>query len=126
MRANKNPFLIKEGVSVSTNPRIRCQACASVLTNYNIRCAPMLGLPRLQGFSMKDDKIPKLKAVLGFCQQSAPFLVKEGVLLFLFFLVERFNQVLASFSEEGGIVRQAEFCEVCMFDLFFLFFHGIT
>ncbi|QHZ49234.1 hypothetical protein M654_022670 [Bacillus sp. NSP9.1] len=38
--------------SVSTNPRIRCQACASVLTNYNIRSAPMLGLPRLQGFSI--------------------------------------------------------------------------
>ncbi|AYQ16985.1 hypothetical protein D2B33_07425 [Bacillus paralicheniformis] len=38
--------------SVSTNPRIRCQACASVLTNSNIRCAPMLGLPRLQGFSI--------------------------------------------------------------------------
>ncbi|MCY9152978.1 hypothetical protein MOF16_14540, partial [Bacillus haynesii] len=56
------------------NPRIRCQACASVLTNYNIRCAPMLGLPRLQGFSitlsLKDDKIPKLEIVLGFCQQS--------------------------------------------------------
>jgi len=39
-------------LSVSTNPRIRCQACASVLTNSNIRCAPMLGLPRLQGFSI--------------------------------------------------------------------------
>ncbi|MPQ25382.1 hypothetical protein GA512_10050 [Bacillus paralicheniformis] len=41
-----------ERLSVSTNPRIRCQACASVLTNSNIRCAPMLGLPRLQGFSI--------------------------------------------------------------------------
>ncbi|KYC78465.1 hypothetical protein AAG663_00990 [Bacillus licheniformis] len=41
-----------DGFSVSTNPRIRCQACASVLTNSNIRCAPMLGLPRLQGFSI--------------------------------------------------------------------------
>ncbi|MGG4161032.1 hypothetical protein ABEV90_20870, partial [Bacillus licheniformis] len=39
-------------LSVSTNPRIRCQGCASVLTNSNIRCAPMLGLPRLQGFSI--------------------------------------------------------------------------
>ncbi|MCY7863186.1 hypothetical protein MOB86_00355, partial [Bacillus haynesii] len=60
--------------SVSPNPRIRCQACASVLTNSNIRSAPMLGLPRLQGFSitltLKDDKNPKQKAVLGFCQQS--------------------------------------------------------
>ncbi|MCY7915689.1 hypothetical protein MOB55_21480, partial [Bacillus haynesii] len=60
--------------SVSTNPRIRCQACASVLTNSNIRSAPMLDLPRLQGFSitlsLKDDKIPKLKNVLEFCQQS--------------------------------------------------------
>ncbi|KYC80058.1 hypothetical protein B4089_3278 [Bacillus licheniformis] len=37
---------------MSTNLRIRCQACASVLTNSNIRCAPMLGLPRLQGFSI--------------------------------------------------------------------------
>ncbi|MCY8224837.1 hypothetical protein MX159_15260, partial [Bacillus haynesii] len=59
------------------NPRIRCQACASVLTNSNIRSAPMLGLPRLQGFSitlsLKDDKIPKLRAVLGFCQQSEAF-----------------------------------------------------
>ncbi|OLF86895.1 hypothetical protein B4094_4313 [Bacillus licheniformis] len=33
------------------NPRIRCQACAPVLTNYNIRSAPVLSLPRLQGFS---------------------------------------------------------------------------
>ncbi|XBO86642.1 hypothetical protein AAGG52_04025 [Bacillus licheniformis] len=40
------------GLSVPTNPRIRCQACASVLTNFNIRSAPMLGLPRLQGFSI--------------------------------------------------------------------------
>ncbi|MDN5389046.1 MULTISPECIES: hypothetical protein [Bacillus] len=40
------------GFSVSTNPRIRCQVCASVLTNYNIRSAPMLDLPRLQGFSI--------------------------------------------------------------------------
>ncbi|MEC1852019.1 hypothetical protein P9E81_11360, partial [Bacillus licheniformis] len=39
-------------VSVSRNPRIRCQACASVLTNSNIRSAPMLDLPRLQGFSI--------------------------------------------------------------------------
>ncbi|KAA6450547.1 hypothetical protein FZC77_06520 [Bacillus swezeyi] len=39
-------------LSVSTNPRIRCQACASVLTNSNIRSAPMLGLPRLQRFSI--------------------------------------------------------------------------
>ncbi|AKQ75327.1 hypothetical protein B4090_4377 [Bacillus licheniformis] len=38
--------------SVSRNPRIRCQACASVLTNSNIRSAPMLDLPRLQGFSI--------------------------------------------------------------------------
>ncbi|KYC82423.1 hypothetical protein B4090_1062 [Bacillus licheniformis] len=37
---------------MSTNPRIRCQSCASVLTNSNIRSAPMLGLPRLQGFSI--------------------------------------------------------------------------
>ncbi|MEC1060890.1 hypothetical protein P9B21_15605, partial [Bacillus paralicheniformis] len=41
-----------ERLSVSRNPRIRCQACASVLTNSNIRSAPMLGLPRLQGFSI--------------------------------------------------------------------------
>ncbi|MED7752208.1 hypothetical protein N4Q45_01560, partial [Bacillus licheniformis] len=43
---------LPSGFSVSTNPRIRCQACASVLTNSNIRSAPMLGLPRLQGFSI--------------------------------------------------------------------------
>ncbi|MCY1630701.1 hypothetical protein R4T60_09890 [Bacillus paralicheniformis] len=47
-KAGKHPFRL----SVSTNPRIRCQACASVLTNSNIRSAPMLGLPRLQGFSI--------------------------------------------------------------------------
>ncbi|OLF94381.1 hypothetical protein CHCC14820_4225 [Bacillus paralicheniformis] len=47
-KAGKRPFQL----SVSTNPRIRCQACASVLTNSNIRSAPMLGLPRLQGFSI--------------------------------------------------------------------------
>ncbi|MGG3994370.1 hypothetical protein ABEV58_21425, partial [Bacillus paralicheniformis] len=47
--------------SVSRNPRIRCQACASVLTNSNIRSAPMLGLPRLQRFSI---------TLKGFCQKS--------------------------------------------------------
>ncbi|MEC1233104.1 hypothetical protein, partial [Bacillus paralicheniformis] len=41
-----------ERLSVLSNPRIRCQACASVLTNSNIRSAPMLGLPTLQGFSI--------------------------------------------------------------------------
>ncbi len=50
-------------LSVSTNPRIRCQSCASVLTNSYIRCAPMLLLPRLQGFSITliDDKDIKQK-----------------------------------------------------------------
>ncbi|TYS08806.1 hypothetical protein FZC70_14605 [Bacillus subtilis] len=38
--------------SVSTNPRIRCQSCASMLTNSDIRCASMLVLPRIQGFSI--------------------------------------------------------------------------
>ncbi|TWK14665.1 hypothetical protein CHCC20375_1413 [Bacillus licheniformis] len=62
MEANGRPILLvppakKEGKSfpsssVLSNPRIRCQACASVLTNSNIRSAPMLGLPRLQGFSI--------------------------------------------------------------------------
>ncbi|MDI5787689.1 hypothetical protein PO124_02130 [Bacillus licheniformis] len=58
---------------MSTNPRIRCQACASVLTNSNIRCAPMLGLPRLQGFSitLKDDK-SKLKSFWDFVNKLKP------------------------------------------------------
>ncbi|AYK64631.1 hypothetical protein D9C11_03220 [Bacillus subtilis subsp. subtilis] len=38
--------------SMSTNPRIRCQTYGPVLTNLYIRCAPVLGLPRLQGFSI--------------------------------------------------------------------------
>ncbi|ROT25895.1 hypothetical protein EGD80_17740 [Bacillus subtilis] len=42
----------RNGFSVLTNPRIRCQVCALVLTNENIRSAPMLAFPRLQGFSI--------------------------------------------------------------------------
>ncbi|AXV62784.1 hypothetical protein DTQ03_16165 [Bacillus subtilis] len=44
--------LLGRPFSVSTNPRIRYQSCASVLTNFNIRRAPMLALPRLQRFSI--------------------------------------------------------------------------
>ncbi|KYC81600.1 hypothetical protein B4090_1367 [Bacillus licheniformis] len=37
------------------------RACASVLTNSNIRCAPMLGLPRLQRFSdHAESKVDKI------------------------------------------------------------------
>ncbi len=59
---------------MSTNPRIRCQSCALVLTNFYIRCAPMLVLPRLQGFSitLKDEKILLYKE---------DFLLSEQVLL---------------------------------------------
>ncbi|API44903.1 hypothetical protein D9C17_15835 [Bacillus subtilis subsp. subtilis] len=42
----------RNGFSVLTNPRIRCQVCALVLMNENIRSAPMLAFPRLQGFSI--------------------------------------------------------------------------
>ncbi|EWH22190.1 hypothetical protein M769_0110450 [Bacillus haynesii] len=52
LKINKKKLPFQEAFSVSTNPRIRCQACASVLTNSNIRSAPMLGLPRLRGFSI--------------------------------------------------------------------------
>ncbi|AWM18900.1 hypothetical protein D3797_001690 [Bacillus subtilis] len=53
---SKKPSSNEEGFSVSTNPRIRCQSCALVLTNCYIRCAPMLVLPRLQGFSITLNK----------------------------------------------------------------------
>ncbi|APH68035.1 hypothetical protein BAX60_11885 [Bacillus subtilis] len=49
---NKRRLITQPSFSVSTNLRIRCQTCASVLTNKHIRCAPMLGLPRLQRFSI--------------------------------------------------------------------------
>ncbi|MDR4434834.1 hypothetical protein FPV32_11710 [Bacillus tequilensis] len=52
MRKNKRPGTNVPGFSVSANPRIRCQTCASVLTNKDIRSAPMLALPRIQGFSI--------------------------------------------------------------------------
>ncbi|AXC51898.1 hypothetical protein F9B13_17800 [Bacillus subtilis] len=42
----------RNGFSVLTTPRIRCQVCALVLTNENIRSDPMLAFPRLQGFSI--------------------------------------------------------------------------
>ncbi|PKF94392.1 hypothetical protein ETL58_03380 [Bacillus subtilis] len=53
LRGNNKKSISHErnGFSVLTNPRICCQACALVLTNENIRSAPMLAFPRLQGFS---------------------------------------------------------------------------
>ncbi len=55
---------------------------------FNIRCAPMLALPRLQRFSitLKETK-SKTKTVLGFCQHSELGLPSQVLVIQLFLLL---------------------------------------
>jgi len=62
----------------------------------------MLGLPRLQGLRVtlkkRDDKIPKLKVVLGFCQQSEAADTWRLLLIFLFVSFLDASQIVDSFA----------------------------